>query len=55
MSENSELKTQNPEPRTQNFPALPAWDGMKRRVFSLSSPSLERGYALGKGSSVDLL
>jgi len=49
------VKTQNSKLRTQNFPALPAWDGVKRGVFSLSSPSLERGYALGKGSTVGLL
>jgi hypothetical protein len=48
LSENSEL-------RTQNFSALPVWDGVERGVLSLSSPSLERGYTLGKGPSVGLL
>jgi len=48
-------RTQNSELRTQNFSALPAWGGVDRGAVSLSSPSLERGYTLRKGSSVDLL
>ena len=46
---------ENSEPSTQHFFALPSRDGVEKGVLSLSSPSLERGYALGKGSSVGLL